>query len=148
MTLLSTSLTPRTLALAAALALPGLAAAQQGPGGAVPAFAAKVKPQGLTTADLADPLIISSYFDSSTGLTHTYLQQRTAPKEVLRFSIESLGAGVMSGWLSGQSSGGDADAHCGNHAGAFEQGCRRIGTSLQQHAVGRGRHRRAVDVGR
>ena len=67
----------RVLALAAALALPGLARAQQSPpAGALATFAARAQAQGLRAADVADPLITDSYFDASTGLTHTYLQQR------------------------------------------------------------------------
>ena len=74
------SFTPRgyrTLALAAALALPGLAQAQESvPEAALSAFATRAKAQGLTAADVANPLVTNSYFDASTGLTHTYLQQR------------------------------------------------------------------------
>ena len=67
----------RTLALAAALALPGVARAQTGPpASALATFAARAKAQGLSAADVADPLITDSYQDASTGLTHTYLQQR------------------------------------------------------------------------
>ena len=68
----------RALVLAAALALPGLAAAQQ-PKSIAPqalaAFTARGKAQGLTVADLSGPLVTDSYTDAS-GLTHTYLQQR------------------------------------------------------------------------
>ncbi len=77
MTLFSTHLGYRTLALATALALPGIAQAQQAPPAtALPTFAAKAKAQGLTAADVADVLVTNSYSDPSTGLTHTYLQQR------------------------------------------------------------------------
>ncbi|WP_151086921.1 M36 family metallopeptidase [Hymenobacter baengnokdamensis] len=77
MTLFSTPSGRRALVLATALALPGLAAAQQpAPTAALSAFAAKGKAQGLTAADVASPIITSSYFDASTGLTHTYLQQQ------------------------------------------------------------------------
>lgn len=77
MTLSFTSLRCRTLALAATLAVPGLALAQQVlPTPALSAFAAKAKAQGLSAADVASPLVTSSYVDSSTGLTHTYLQQQ------------------------------------------------------------------------
>ena len=75
MTLFSTRLGYRTLALATALALPGLAAAQQG-GTAVSAFAAKAKAQGLAASDVTNVLITNEYTDASTGVTHTYLQQR------------------------------------------------------------------------
>jgi extracellular elastinolytic metalloproteinase len=75
MTLFSTRLGYRTLALATALALPGLAAAQQGPT-VVSAFTARAKAQGLSASDVASPLITNSYTDASTGITHTYLQQR------------------------------------------------------------------------
>ncbi|QKG57956.1 T9SS type A sorting domain-containing protein [Hymenobacter sp. BRD128] len=75
MTLFSTRLGYRTLALAAALAVPGLASAQQG-SPAVVAFAAKAKAQGLSAGDVANVLVTNSYTDASTGITHTYLQQR------------------------------------------------------------------------
>ena len=65
------------LALATTLALPGLVLAQQTlPAVALAAFATKAKTQGLSATDVAAPFITSSYFDSSTGLTHTYLQQQ------------------------------------------------------------------------
>lgn len=65
------------LALAAALAMPGLALAQQAlPAPALSAFAAKAKAQGLSAADVANPFVTDSYLDASTGLTHTYLRQR------------------------------------------------------------------------
>ena len=77
MALLFTPAGCRALALATALALPGLALAQQkGPVAGLATFAAKAKAQGLSAADVADPIITSSYLDASTGLTHTYLQQR------------------------------------------------------------------------
>jgi len=67
----------RALALAATLALPGLALAQQtSPAAALAAFTTKARTQGLSAADVAAPLVTSSYFDTSTGLTHTYLQQQ------------------------------------------------------------------------
>ncbi|MDO7886078.1 M36 family metallopeptidase [Hymenobacter cheonanensis] len=75
MTLFSTRLGYRTLALAAALALPGLAAAQQAPA-AVAAFTARAKAQGLSAGDVSNPLVTNTYTDASTGITHTYLQQR------------------------------------------------------------------------
>jgi hypothetical protein len=75
MTLFSTRLGAHTLALAAALALPGLAAAQQAPA-AVSAFAARARAQGLSASDISNPLVTNSYTDASTGITHTYLQQR------------------------------------------------------------------------
>ncbi|WP_051719116.1 M36 family metallopeptidase [Hymenobacter sp. IS2118] len=67
------------LALALALALPVLASAQQATPAAqaLASFSAKAKAQSrLSAADVANPVVSSSYFDSSTGLTHTYLQQR------------------------------------------------------------------------
>lgn len=64
------------LALSAALTLPGLAAAQQAPTEALSYFAAKAKAQGLSAADVANPLVTSSYYDTDMGLTHTYLLQR------------------------------------------------------------------------
>ncbi|HEX8660015.1 MAG TPA: M36 family metallopeptidase [Hymenobacter sp.] len=69
----------RNLALAIALALPGLAVAQQGTpvAQALASFGAKATAQSrLTATDVANPFVTSSYFDASTGLTHTYLQQR------------------------------------------------------------------------
>ena len=78
MALRSTHLAYRTLAFAAALAVPGLAAAQQQmlPAQALSAFAAQAKAQGLRAADVADLLINSSHVEAETGITHTYLQQR------------------------------------------------------------------------
>jgi extracellular elastinolytic metalloproteinase len=73
MTLFSTRLGYRTLALATALALPGLAAAQQAP---LAAFTARAKAQGLSASDVSNPLVTNAYTDASTGITHTYLQQR------------------------------------------------------------------------
>ncbi|OGX83045.1 hypothetical protein BEN48_04650 [Hymenobacter glacialis] len=68
----------RTLALAIALAVPGLALAQQTPvNEALASFSVKAKAQsGLSAADVANPYVSSSYYDASTGLTHTYLNQR------------------------------------------------------------------------
>ncbi|MGY3089319.1 extracellular elastinolytic metalloproteinase [Hymenobacter sp. UYAg731] len=69
----------RKLALAIALAMPGMVLAQEvTPGTQVLAsFAVKARAQGhLTAADVASPTVTSSYTDASTGLTHTYLQQR------------------------------------------------------------------------
>ena len=79
MTLLITPSGCRKMALALALAAPGLAAAQQGTpvAQALASFAAKAKMQNrLSAADVAAPYVSSSYYDASTGLTHTYLQQR------------------------------------------------------------------------
>ena len=78
MTLSFTPARCRVLALAAALALPGLAVAQSGPLSArlQSEFAAKAKRQGLSAADVANLLVTDSYFDASTGLTHTYVQQQ------------------------------------------------------------------------
>lgn len=77
MTLSSTRLGYRALTLAAALALPGIALAQQpAPAASLAAFTAKARAQGLKTADVADVLVTNSYTDASTGITHTYLQQR------------------------------------------------------------------------
>lgn len=67
------------LALAIALAMPGLALAQEGPplAQSLTSFSAKARAHSrLTAADVANPTVTSSYFDASTGLTHTYLQQR------------------------------------------------------------------------
>ena len=74
-----TRLGRRELVLAAALALPGLAAAQQqpktAPEGALSTFAARAKTEGLKAADVSNPFVSDSYTDAD-GLTHTYLQQR------------------------------------------------------------------------
>ncbi|GAA4501156.1 T9SS-dependent M36 family metallopeptidase [Hymenobacter ginsengisoli] len=75
MALYFTRLGYRTLALAAALALPGLAMAQQA-SPALTAFAASARAQGLAASDVADVLVTNSYTDASTGLTHIYVQQR------------------------------------------------------------------------
>jgi len=75
MTLFSTRLGYRALALATGLALPGLAIAQQA-APALTAFSAKAKTQGLSAGDVANALVTNSYTDASTGITHTYLQQR------------------------------------------------------------------------
>jgi extracellular elastinolytic metalloproteinase len=76
------SFTPRgyrMLALAAGLALPGLAQAQQtqktAPAAALTAFAAKARAQGLKETDVTNPVVTDSYTDAD-GLTHTYLRQR------------------------------------------------------------------------
>ena len=69
----------RKLALALALALPGLALAQEATPvqTALASFSAKARAQShLTAADVANPTVTSSYFDPSTKLTHTYLQQK------------------------------------------------------------------------
>ena len=79
MTVLPTPPGYRKLALAIALALPGLALAQEVTPmpQALASFSAKARAQSrLTAADVANPTVTSSYFDASTGLTHTYLQQR------------------------------------------------------------------------
>jgi len=78
MTLSFTQRGYRTLALAAALALPGLAQAQRqqvAPEGALAAFVAKAKTQGLKPADANNPIVTDSYTDAN-GVTHTYLQQQ------------------------------------------------------------------------
>jgi hypothetical protein len=46
------------------------------PATALSTFAIRAKAQGLSSADVANPAVTDSYFDASTGLTHTYLQQR------------------------------------------------------------------------
>ena len=77
MTLFSTHLSYRTLALATALTLPGFTQAQQAPpAAALSSFAAKAKAQGLSAADVADLLVTSTSFDVGIGVTHTYFQQR------------------------------------------------------------------------
>ena len=79
MTVLPTPSGYRKLALAIALALPGLALAQEVTPipQALALFSARAQAQSrLTAADVANPTVTSSYFDASTGLTHTYLQQR------------------------------------------------------------------------
>ncbi|MBD2714242.1 T9SS-dependent M36 family metallopeptidase [Microvirga sp. STR05] len=67
----------RALLLAAMLAVPGLAAAQQAPvTQALSALTSKAVRQGLSEQDMASPAITSQYTDASTGLTHVYLRQR------------------------------------------------------------------------
>ncbi|SHL25388.1 T9SS-dependent M36 family metallopeptidase [Hymenobacter psychrotolerans] len=67
----------RALLLAAMLAVPGLAAAQQAPlTQALSALTTKASRQGLSEQDLANPAVTSHYTDASTGLTHVYLRQR------------------------------------------------------------------------
>ena len=66
------------LAVAAALAGAGQAVAQQPKAvapGALAVFATKAKAQGLTAADVSNPVVTDSYTDAS-GLTHTYLRQQ------------------------------------------------------------------------
>jgi len=68
----------RAAALAAALVLPGVLAAQQPKtisAQALATFAAKATAQGLKPADSSNPLVTDSYTDKD-GLTHTYLQQQ------------------------------------------------------------------------
>ncbi|MBD2723213.1 M36 family metallopeptidase [Hymenobacter armeniacus] len=81
MTAIPTNSGYRALALAIALAVPGLALAQEATplAQALASFSAKAQAQPkshLTAADVASPTVTSSYFDAGTGLTHTYLQQR------------------------------------------------------------------------
>lgn len=79
MNVLPTYSSYRKLALAIALAMPGLALAQEATPvpRALASFSAKARAQSrLTAADVANPTVTSSYFDPSTNLTHTYLQQK------------------------------------------------------------------------
>ncbi len=82
-----TNLARPTWALALLLALPGLALAQLAqiqpgspapsiPPAALPALTALARAQGLSAADVADPIVTDSYYDATMGLTHTYFQQR------------------------------------------------------------------------
>ena len=66
------------LLLALALAGPGAALAQSGAPSAqaLAYFAAQSQRQGLHDGDATNPSVTSSYFDQSSGLTHTYLRQR------------------------------------------------------------------------
>ncbi|WBA40710.1 T9SS-dependent M36 family metallopeptidase [Hymenobacter canadensis] len=74
----------RALAVAAMLAIPGLAAAQQAPlSRALAALSTTAARQGLSEQDLASPAVTSNYTDASTGLTHVYLRQRYQGIEVV-----------------------------------------------------------------
>jgi extracellular elastinolytic metalloproteinase len=66
------------LLLALTLAAPGVSLAQSGAPSAqaLAYFTAQGERQGLHGGDAANPSITSSYFDASSGLTHTYLRQR------------------------------------------------------------------------
>lgn len=65
------------LALAALLAVPGLAEAQQAPlGKALSALTAQGTRNGLAEQDLASPAVTSQYTDAKSGVTHIYLRQR------------------------------------------------------------------------
>jgi extracellular elastinolytic metalloproteinase len=73
----------RALMLAALLAIPGLAAAQQTPlNRALAALNSSASRKGLSEQDLASPAITSQYTDAATGLTHVYLRQRHQGIEV------------------------------------------------------------------
>ncbi|MET4105557.1 T9SS-dependent M36 family metallopeptidase [Hymenobacter sp. UYP22] len=73
----------RTLGLATALALPGLATAQNAPlDQALGALKARQAKLGLKTADLTDAAVTSQYTDKSNGVTHVYLRQRVQGIEV------------------------------------------------------------------
>ncbi|MBD2724629.1 M36 family metallopeptidase [Hymenobacter armeniacus] len=66
------------LLLALALAFPGVSVAQSGAPSAqaLAYFTAQGERQGLHGGDATNPTVTSSYFDQSSGLTHTYLRQR------------------------------------------------------------------------
>ncbi|WP_324675354.1 T9SS-dependent M36 family metallopeptidase [Hymenobacter sp. GOD-10R] len=69
--------TIRPLALAACLALPGLAMAQTAPvQSALQQFSSQRAKFGLSSGDVADPAVTSSYTDAGGELTHIYLRQR------------------------------------------------------------------------
>ncbi|WBO83659.1 T9SS-dependent M36 family metallopeptidase [Hymenobacter yonginensis] len=73
----------RALAVAAMLAIPALAAAQQAPlNRALAALSTTAARQGLSEQDLASPAVTSNFTDASTGLTHVYLRQRYQGIEV------------------------------------------------------------------
>lgn len=71
------------LLVAAMLAVPSLAAAQQAPlDRALAALTTTAARQGLSAQDLASPAVTSHYTDAATGLTHVYLRQRHQGIEV------------------------------------------------------------------
>ncbi|UOQ72668.1 T9SS-dependent M36 family metallopeptidase [Hymenobacter cellulosilyticus] len=74
----------RTLALAAFLAVPGLAAAQTAPlERALGQLAAQRTRLGLSESDLTNPAVTSQYTDQHNGVTHLYLRQRHEGIEIL-----------------------------------------------------------------
>ncbi|WP_460622931.1 T9SS-dependent M36 family metallopeptidase [Hymenobacter tenuis] len=73
----------RSLAVAALLAVPGLAAAQNAPlERALGALSAKRTSLGLLATDVAEPAVTSQHTDEHTGITHIYLRQRHQGVEV------------------------------------------------------------------
>jgi len=81
----STFTTPmaRALAVAALLAVPGLAAAQNAPSEqALGALKARQSSLGLLSVDIADAAVTSQYTDKSNGISHVYLRQRVQGVEV------------------------------------------------------------------
>ncbi len=73
------------LLLAFALAGPGMALAQSGAPSAqaLEYFKAQSLRQGLHDGDASNPSVTSSYFDQSSGLTHTYLRQRVNGLDII-----------------------------------------------------------------
>ncbi|MBT9393278.1 T9SS-dependent M36 family metallopeptidase [Hymenobacter sp. NST-14] len=83
MKLTSTPSAARALALAALLAVPGLAAAQNAPATqALSALKSRQASLGLAADDLADAAVTSQYTDRHNGITHVYLRQRVQGIEV------------------------------------------------------------------
>ena len=83
MKLTSTPSAARALALAALLAVPGLATAQNAPAAqALSALKSRQASLGLAADDLADAAVTSQYTDSHNGITHVYLRQRVQGIEV------------------------------------------------------------------
>ena len=79
----STPSAARALALAALLAVPGLATAQNAPATqALSALKSRQASLGLAADDLADAAVTSQYTDSHNGITHVYLRQRVQGIEV------------------------------------------------------------------
>ncbi|RSK37210.1 T9SS-dependent M36 family metallopeptidase [Hymenobacter metallilatus] len=73
----------RVLGVAAFLALPALAAAQNAPlEQALNALKARQASLGLLATDLADAAVTSQYTDKHNGITHVYLRQRVQGVEV------------------------------------------------------------------
>lgn len=73
----------RSLALAALLALPGLAVAQSTPADlARAALQARTQSLGLRPTDVSDPAVTTSFTDEDTGVSHVYLRQRHQGVEV------------------------------------------------------------------
>ena len=74
--------------------------------------------------------------------------------ELIRFAddfetaVGAIVSNVSASAVQLESAAGTSDAHRGDHAEPVQPGRRRIGRSLQQHAIGRRRDRGTVRLGR